>query len=81
MSHACHDKLDKIGRDKVHTKSMSKRRRDKLSAPHILDVVTCHDGTMRPVEKLSQYKGMNKTFDRGLDELETVTRLCGFRRP
>ncbi len=68
------DKLDKIGRDKVHEILVKEAGATSSNAHHILDIVTCHDGTMRPVEKLSQYKGMNETFDKGLDELETVTR-------
>jgi len=68
------DKLDKIGREKVLGLLTGDIAIPNNTADEILDVITCHDGTMGPIETLSRYKGRSDLFDEGLSELETVTR-------
>ena len=66
------DRLDKIGRDKVFDILANDIGVNPADAHHILDIITGNDGRVDPLSKLSEYKGKNETFDRGLEELSTV---------
>jgi len=68
------DKLEKIGREKV-LGLLSETGLDPEKAGQLLDLLTCSDRGENPVERLEALKGRNETFDKGLDELKTVTSL------
>ncbi len=68
------DKIDKIGKEKVLSLLTGELCISDAAAQHIIDIITCHDGGIEPIEKLNQYKGRNETFDAGLEELSTVVK-------
>lgn len=68
------DKIDKIGKDKVFKLLTEEISIPEPAAYHIIDIITCNKNNIDSIDKLSQYKGRNETFDRGLEELSTVMK-------
>jgi histidyl-tRNA synthetase len=68
------DKIDKIGKEKVYDLLTGETGIPEAAAHHIIDIITCQKNDIDPFDKLGEYKGQNETFDKGFEELLTVTR-------
>lgn len=68
------DKIDKIGKDKVFALLTGDIAVPESAAQQIIDIITCQNNNIDPLEKLDAYKGQNETFDLGLAELLTVAK-------
>ena len=68
------DKLEKIGPDKVRDLLTGEIGLGAESADRILDLITCMDRGVSPLDALRAYQGQNEMLDQGISELETVTR-------
>ena len=76
------DKLDKIGEVKVKQMLIDDLAMRPYKAENVLDFMAIRGTNAEILERLEVYRGMDETFDQGLEELYTVTRhLAGFGVP
>ena len=68
------DKLDKIGAEKVRELLIDEVKMLPCKAENVLDFMAICGTNEEVVAALERYRGMDETFDQGLDELITVTR-------
>jgi len=68
------DKLDKIGPHKVKELLIDEVKMLPTKSENVLDFMAICGTNAEVIERLEQYRGMDAVFDRGLDELITVTR-------
>lgn len=68
------DKLDKIGEEKVKTLLIDEIKMLPCKAETVLDFMAIKGTNDEVIKALERFRGMNDTFDEGLDELITVTR-------
>ena len=67
------DKLDKIGAEKVRQLLIDEVKMLPCKAENVLDFMAITGSNDEVVAALERYRGMDATFDQGLDELKTVT--------
>ncbi|MBQ9684985.1 MAG: histidine--tRNA ligase [Oscillospiraceae bacterium] len=67
------DKLDKIGAEKVKQLLIEEVKMLPYKAENVLDFMAITGSNAEVIEGLERFRGMNETFDQGLDELKTVT--------
>ena len=67
------DKLDKIGAEKVRLLLIDEVKMLPCKAENVMDFMAITGTNAEVVEALERYRGMNETFDQGLDELKQVT--------
>ena len=67
------DKLDKIGEQKVKELLVEEVKMLPCKAENVLDFMAIKGSNAQVIEALERYRGMDVTFDKGLDELITVT--------
>lgn len=76
------DKLDKIGSEKVKQLLIDDVKMLPCKADNVLDFMAIKGTNAQVIESLERYRGMDATFDLGLDELIAVTRyLADFGVP
>ncbi len=76
------DKLDKIGAEKVRQLLIDEVKMLPCKAENVLDFMAIKGSNAEVIAALERYRGMDETFDLGLDELLTVTRyLADFGVP
>ena len=68
------DKLDKIGSEKVRQLLIDEVKMLPCKAENVLDFMAICGTNAEVIEALGRYKGMDPTFDEGLEELIAVTR-------
>ncbi len=68
------DKLDKIGAEKVKQLLIDEVKMLPCKAENVLDFMAICGTNAEVIEALERYRGMDATFDQGLDELITVTK-------
>ena len=68
------DKLDKIGPLKVKQLLIDEVKMLPDKSENVLDFMAIQGDNAYVLSRLEDYRGMDETFDRGLDELITVTR-------
>ena len=68
------DKLDKIGPEKVKQLLIDEVQMRPYKAENVLDFMAICGTNAEVIAALERYRGMDATFDEGLDELITVTR-------
>ena len=68
------DKLDKIGAEKVRQLLIDEVKMLPCKAENVMDFMAIRGDNAHVIEALERYRGMDETFDQGLDELITVTR-------
>ena len=68
------DKLEKIGTDKVRSLLVEDLGLVPENADRILDLITCRERGIAPLEALKQYEGQDPVLDQGISELTTVSR-------
>ena len=68
------DKLDKIGAEKVKQLLIDEVKMLPCKAENVLDFMAICGTNAEVIEALERYRGMDATFDQGLDELIAVTR-------
>ena len=68
------DKLDKIGAEKVRQLLIDEVKMLPCKAENVLDFMAIKGTNAEVIAALERYRGMDATFDQGLDELITVTR-------
>ena len=68
------DKLDKIGPEKVKLLLIDEVKMLPCKAENVLDFMAICGTNAEVIEALERYRGMDVTFDQGLDELIAVTR-------
>ena len=67
------DKLDKIGAEKVRQLLVDDVKMLPCKAENVLDFMAICGSNDEVIAALERYRGMDATFDQGLDELRTVT--------
>ena len=67
------DKLDKIGAEKVRQLLIDDVKMLPCKAENVLDFMAICGSNDEVIAALERYRGMDATFDQGLDELKTVT--------
>ena len=67
------DKLDKIGEEKVRLLLIDELKMLPCKAETVLDFMAIKGSNEEVISALERYRGMDPTFDEGLDELKTVT--------
>ena len=67
------DKLDKIGAEKVRQLLIDEVKMLPCKAENVLDFMAICGSNDEVIAALERYRGMDATFDQGLDELKTVT--------
>ena len=67
------DKLDKIGAEKVRQLLVDDVKMLPCKAENVLDFMAICGSNDEVIAALERYRGMDATFDQGLDELKTVT--------
>ena len=67
------DKLDKIGAEKVRQLLIDDVNMLPCKAENVLDFMAICGSNDEVIAALERYRGMDATFDQGLDELKTVT--------
>lgn len=67
------DKLDKIGAEKVRLLLIDEVKMLPSKAENILDFMAISGTNTEVITALERYRGMDETFDQGLDELIAVT--------
>lgn len=67
------DKLDKIGEQKVKELLVEEVKMLPCKAENVLDFMAIKGSNAQVIEALERYRGMDEAFDKGLDELITVT--------
>ena len=76
------DKLDKVGEVKVKQMLVDELSMIPSKAENVLDFMAICGSNAEILERLECYRGMDETFDRGLDELRAVTEhLSAFGVP
>ena len=76
------DKMDKIGANKVRQILMDEIHMFSHKADDIMDFMAINGSVSEVITALERYKGMDETFDTGLEELKTVTKyLADFGVP
>ena len=76
------DKLDKIGAQKVKQLLIEEVKMLPDKSENVLDFMAICGTNAEVVERLEMYRGMDETFDQGLDELIAVTKyLADFGVP
>ena len=76
------DKMDKIGPLKVRQILMDEIHMFSHKADDIMDFMAINGSVSQVIEALERYKGMDETFDTGLEELKSVTKyLADFGVP
>ena len=76
------DKMDKIGEVKVKQMLIDELAMRPYKAENVLDFMAIRGSNAEIIERLEAFRGMDETFDRGLDELRTVTEhLAAFGVP
>lgn len=76
------DKMDKIGANKVRQILMDEIHMFSHKADDIMDFMAINGSVSEVIEALERYKGMDETFDMGLEELRSVTKyLADFGVP
>jgi len=76
------DKLDKIGSEKVRQLLIDEVKMFPCKADNVLDFMAIKGDNAYVLASLERYRGMDETFDLGLDELVTVTKyLSAFGVP
>ena len=68
------DKLDKIGAEKVRQLLIDEVKMLPCKAENVLDFMAICGTNAEVIEALGRYKGMDPTFDEGLEELIAVTK-------
>ena len=68
------DKLDKIGAEKVRELLIDEVKMLPCKAENVLDFMAICGTNAEVIEALGRYRGMDGTFDEGLDELIAVTK-------
>ncbi len=68
------DKLDKIGAEKVKELLIDEVKMLPCKAENVLDFMAICGTNAEVIEALGRYRGMDATFDQGLDELIAVTK-------
>ena len=68
------DKLDKIGPHKVKQLLIEEVKMLPCKSENVLDFMAISGSNEEVIQRLEMYKGMDETFDQGLEELKTVTR-------
>jgi len=68
------DKLDKIGAEKVRMLLIDEVKMLPCKAENVLDFMAICGTNQEVIEALGRYRGMDETFDQGLDELIAVTK-------
>lgn len=68
------DKMDKIGANKVRQLLMDELHMFSHKADDIMDFMAMSGTAAQVIEGLERYRGMDETFDIGLEELKTVTK-------
>ncbi|MCQ2558286.1 MAG: histidine--tRNA ligase [Oscillospiraceae bacterium] len=68
------DKLDKIGAEKVKLLLIDEVKMLPCKAENVLDFMAITGSNAEVIEGLERYRGMDATFDQGLDELITVAK-------
>ena len=68
------DKLDKIGPHKVKQLLIEEVRMLPCKTENVLDFMAICGTNEEVISRLEMYRGMDETFDQGLEELKTVTR-------
>ena len=71
------DKLDKIGAEKVRLALIDEVKMLPCKAENVLDFMAICGTNAEVIAALERYRGMDATFDQGLDELITVTKYLG----
>jgi len=67
------DKLDKIGPEKVRLALIDEVKMLPCKAENVMDFMAVRGTNAEVLAALERYRGMDPTFDEGLDELKTVT--------
>ena len=67
------DKLDKIGEVKVKQLLVDELNMIPAKAENVLDFMAIRGSNTEILERLEVYRGMDETFDKGLEELRVVT--------
>ena len=67
------DKLDKIGAENVRQLLINEVKMLPCKAENVLDFMAICGSNDEVIAALERYRGMDATFDQGLDELKTVT--------
>ena len=67
------DKLDKIGAEKVRQLLIDDVKMLPCKVENVLDFMAICGSNDEVIAALERYRGMDATFDQGLDELKTVT--------
>ena len=76
------DKLDKIGPEKVRLALIDEVKMLPCKAENVMDFMAVRGTNDEVLAALERYRGMDPTFDEGLDELRTVTAyLAAFGVP
>ena len=76
------DKLDKIGGEKVRQLLIDEVKMFPCKADNVLDFMAIKGDNAYVLASLERYRGMDETFDKGLDELATVAKyLADFGVP
>ena len=76
------DKMDKIGANKVRQILMDEIHMFSHKADDIMDFMAINGSVAEVIGALERYKGMDETFDMGLEELRSVTKyLADFGVP
>ena len=68
------DKLDKIGSEKVRQLLIDEVKMLPCKAENVLDFMAIKGSNSEVIAALERFKGMDVTFDTGLEELKTVAR-------
>ena len=68
------DKLDKIGSEKVRQLLIDDVKMLPCKAENVLDFMAIKGSNSEVIAALERFKGMDATFDTGLEELKTVAR-------
>ena len=76
------DKMDKIGEVKVKQMLIDELQMRPYKAENVLDFMAIRGSNAEIIERLESFRGMDATFDQGLDELRIVTgHLAAFGVP
>ena len=76
------DKMDKIGEVKVKQMLIDELAMRPYKAENVLDFMAIKGSNAEILERLEIYRGMDETFDRGLEEIRAVTEhLAAFGVP
>ena len=70
----CVDKMDKIGAEKVKLLLIDEVKMLPCKAETVLDFMSIQGTNEEVIRALERFRGMNATFDEGLDELIAVTK-------